>query len=108
MCCVFLCFKLFNNIPPLEAFKIGTPVIYPKLDGLKDQIQDAGILVDLHDPETLSTAIFDLIENKDYRNSLINKGFRMSKKLEKANKISTLNNILKNYLIKFSTFRNND
>ena len=52
-----------TNIPPLEAFKIGTPVIYPDLDGLKDQIQDAGLLVDLHDPETLSTSVLELIEN---------------------------------------------
>jgi glycosyltransferase involved in cell wall biosynthesis len=97
-----------TNIPPLEAFKIGTPVIYPDLVGLKDQIKDAGLLVDLHDPETLSNAILELIENNDLRENLINKGYKMSMELEKINRISTLNKILKNYLIKFSTFRNND
>ncbi len=96
-----------TNIPPIEAFKIGTPVIYPDLVGLKDQIQDAGVLVDLYDPESLSTSIKKLIENKDFRDNLINKGFQMSKKLENVNRIKTLNEILKNYLIKFSTFRDN-
>ena len=96
-----------TNIPPLEAFKIGTPVIYPDLVGLKDQIQDSGLLVDLHDPETLSNSILELIENNDLRKNLINKGYKMSMKLENINRISTLNDILKNYLIKLSTIRNN-
>jgi hypothetical protein len=62
----------------------------------------------LHDPETLSNSILELLENNDLREKLINKGYKMSMKFEKINRISTLNDILKNYLIKFSTFRNND
>ena len=50
-----------TNIPPFEAFKLGTPVIYPDLDGLRDQVEDAGLLVDLYDPETLAK-LFKLIK----------------------------------------------
>ncbi len=94
-----------TNIPPLEAFKLGTPVIYPDLDGLREQVQDAALLVDLYDPETLSTSLLNLIKDKNLRDNLINKGHILSKKIETFNRIKTLNDILKNYLIKFSTFR---
>ena len=43
-----------TNIPPLEAFNIGVPVIYPDLIGLRDQVGDAALLVDLNDPSSLS------------------------------------------------------
>ena len=56
-----------TNIPPLEAFKLGTPVIYPDLDGLRDQLEGAGLLVDLHDPETLSKCLLELIRKKNFR-----------------------------------------
>ena len=42
-----------TNIPPYEAFKLGTPVIYPNLEGLKDQIYEEG-LIDLNNPDSLA------------------------------------------------------
>ena len=94
-----------TNIPPLEAFKLGTPVIYPDLDGLRDQVKDAALLVNLYDPETLSKVLVNLINDKNLRVNLINKGHVLSKKIGTCNRIEILNDILKQYLIKFSTFR---
>ena len=44
-----------TNIPPLEAFAIGTPVIYSDLAGLREQVADAALLCDLKNPQNLVT-----------------------------------------------------
>ena len=94
-----------TNIPPLEAFKLGIPVIYPDIKGLKEQVKKSGLLVDLNDPETLSTCILDLIKNTNLRNDLINKGFKLSQEIDKINRVKTLNKILKKFSIKFNALR---
>ena len=94
-----------TNIPPLEAFKLGIPVIYPNLKGLKEQVKKSGLLVDLYDPETLSTCILDLIRNKNLRNDLIDRGFKLSQEIAKINRVKTLNKILNKFSIKFNALR---
>ena len=42
-----------TNIPPLEAFKLNVPVIYSDLPGLRDQVNDAALLLNLNDPKSL-------------------------------------------------------
>ena len=37
-----------TNIPPLEAFALGVPVLYSDLPGLKDQVGDSALLLDLN------------------------------------------------------------
>ena len=94
-----------TNIPPLEAFKLGTPVIYSDLDGLKDQVEDAGLLVDLYDPETLANCLSKLIKKKNFRNNIIEKGYILSKRIENIDRVKILNSILEKFSIKFNTFR---
>jgi len=45
---------LFKNLvifflwfSPLEAFKLGTPLVYSDLDGLKDQVKKAALLINV-------------------------------------------------------------
>ncbi|WP_236840752.1 glycosyltransferase [Bradyrhizobium sp. CCGE-LA001] len=47
-----------TNLPPLEAWAIGTPVIYP--EAFKAQAGDAAILFDYDDPHSLAEAIIAL------------------------------------------------
>ena len=94
-----------TNIPPFEAFKLGTPVIYPDLDGLREQVKDAGLLVDLYNPETLSKCLTKLIWKKNFRYKIIEKGYNLSRKFENIDRVKILNAILKKYVIKFYTFR---
>ena len=96
-----------TNIPPLEAFKLGTPIIYSDLDGLRDQVKDAGLLVDLYDAETLSNCILNLIKNTKLRSELINKGYKVYRQIENYDRIYTLNEILKDFIVKYSNFKNN-
>jgi glycosyltransferase involved in cell wall biosynthesis len=44
-----------TNLPPLEAWAVGTPVIYPQ--AFKDQVEDAAVLFDYDDPQSLADAI---------------------------------------------------
>jgi glycosyltransferase involved in cell wall biosynthesis len=47
-----------TNLPPLEAWAVGTPVIYP--EAFKAQAGDAAILFDYDDPRSLADAIVGL------------------------------------------------
>ncbi|GLR85450.1 glycosyltransferase family 4 protein [Bradyrhizobium iriomotense] len=47
-----------TNLPPLEAWAVGTPVIYP--EAFKAQTGDAAILFDYDDPRSLADAIISL------------------------------------------------
>ncbi|WP_027576381.1 glycosyltransferase family 1 protein [Bradyrhizobium sp. WSM1743] len=47
-----------TNLPPLEAWAVGTPVIYP--EAFKAQAGDAAILFDYDDPASLANAITSL------------------------------------------------
>lgn len=47
-----------TNLPPLEAWAVGTPVIYP--EAFKPQAGDAAILFDYDDPRSLADAIISL------------------------------------------------
>lgn len=47
-----------TNLPPLEAWAVGTPVIYP--EAFKAQAGDAAILFDYDDPRSLADAILNL------------------------------------------------
>jgi glycosyltransferase involved in cell wall biosynthesis len=44
-----------TNLPPLEAWAAGTPVIYP--EAFKAQVADAAILFDYDSPKSLAEAI---------------------------------------------------
>ena len=44
-----------TNLPPLEAWAVGTPVIYP--EAFKAQAGDAAILFDYDSPSSLADAI---------------------------------------------------
>ena len=94
-----------TNLPPLEAFKIGVPVIYPDLNGLREQVGNAALLIDLNDPNSLSEAIIKLLKNKNLKNDLITKGYKIANKSKNYNRIEALESILITFLQKYSNFR---
>ena len=78
-----------TNIPPLEAFSLGVPVLYSDLIGLKDQVSDAALLMDLKNPETMADHLSNLLNDKNFKNEVIQKGF---KRLEHFNQINRKKN----------------
>ena len=49
-----------TNIPPLEAWHFGRPVITSDIRGLREQTGDAGLLVDPRSPDALADAMLRL------------------------------------------------
>jgi glycosyltransferase involved in cell wall biosynthesis len=64
-----------DNLPPLEAFSLGCPVIASKVSGAQEQLGDAALLFDPKKPEDLALAIKTLYSNPDLREELIQRGF---------------------------------
>ena len=76
----FMTFFGPDNLPPLEAFALGTPVIASDVSGAKEQLGDAALLVDPKNPEQIAETIYTLYNNPQMRRELIEKGlYRVDK-----------------------------
>jgi glycosyltransferase involved in cell wall biosynthesis len=89
-----------TNIPPLEAFKLGVPVLYSDKKGLRDQVGNAALLMDLKDPNSLAIHLKNLIETKDLRQKLIKLGYERYKYYEDIDRIKILKNIFEDFSTK--------
>lgn len=58
----------------LEAMYTGLPVITTDIPGIRDHFSEYAILVPPRDPESLAKGIIDLINNRELRDKLSNKG----------------------------------
>lgn len=63
-----------TNLPPLEAFELGVPVLYPDKPGLREQVGDAALLMDLNDPSSLASHLYSLLTDDDLKSQLVEKG----------------------------------
>lgn len=63
-----------ENLPPLEAFALGCPVIASKVPGAEEQLQDAAIFVDPKSPDDIAKAVMRLQEDAGLRENLMVKG----------------------------------
>ncbi|HRB83439.1 MAG TPA: glycosyltransferase family 1 protein [Acinetobacter johnsonii] len=94
-----------TNIPPLEAFAIGTPVIYSDLAGLREQVADAALLCDLKNPQNLVEHLRLLLHNPDRRLELIEQGYRRLNELQKTSVSHVLMQIFDDFLIKLKCWK---
>ncbi|ARV61250.1 group 1 glycosyl transferase [Nostocales cyanobacterium HT-58-2] len=69
-----------DNLPPLEAFALGCPVVASKVTGAEEQLGDAALLVDPKDPEHIASAIKLLWDDISVRQQLIERGFERAMK----------------------------
>lgn len=63
-----------DNLPPLEAFALGCPVIASDIPGAREQLGDAALLVDPTDDEAWVQAIIRVMTDQATRKDLILKG----------------------------------
>jgi glycosyltransferase involved in cell wall biosynthesis len=90
-----------TNMPPLEAFKLNVPVLYSDLPGLRDQVNDAALLLDLDDPNSLVSNLKKLLSSDEERNNLINKGkLRYNEIVSKNNNHQILKKIIEDFMIR--------
>jgi glycosyltransferase involved in cell wall biosynthesis len=63
-----------ENLPPLEAFALGCPVIASDVPGGREQLGEAALFVDPRDPSSIAGAIKTLHDDNALRRTLIEKG----------------------------------
>jgi glycosyltransferase involved in cell wall biosynthesis len=64
-----------ENLPPLEAFALGCPVVAARVSSA-EQLGEAALIVDETDERAFAAALHDLRVNPDLRADLISKGRR--------------------------------
>lgn len=94
-----------TNLPPIEAFELGTPVLYSDLKGMRDQVDDAALMLDLSDSKILANHLKDLIENDKLRENLIQKGKKKIKDLNTFDHLEVIETIIKKFIFKRKTWK---
>jgi glycosyltransferase involved in cell wall biosynthesis len=64
-----------TNIPVVEAWSLGCPVLSSDIRGVREQVGDAGILVDPTDSHAIADAMYRLATNDALRVELRGRGF---------------------------------
>jgi glycosyltransferase involved in cell wall biosynthesis len=67
-----------ENLPPLEAFALGCPVIASEVSGAREQLQDAALFVDPTSPEQIADAVVRLAREQGLRQNLIDAGGKIA------------------------------
>lgn len=67
-----------DNIPPIEAFAAGCPVVAARVNGSQEQLGAAALLVDPRDEKCWVSAILRLTQEAGLRESLVAKGRRVA------------------------------
>jgi glycosyltransferase involved in cell wall biosynthesis len=65
-----------DNIPPLEAFAAGCPVVASQVKGAEEQLGDAAILFNPANPADMAEAMARVVDDPIKRSDLIDRGLR--------------------------------
>jgi len=60
-----------ENLPPLEAFALGCPVVASRIPGAEEQLGSAALLVAPQDPEDIAAAVMKLHQDAVLRERLV-------------------------------------
>lgn len=71
---IFVPFTGPENLPPLEAFALGCPVVAARWPGAEEQLGDAALLVDPRSPEAIADAVCRVLEDRELRRALVSRG----------------------------------
>ena len=83
-----------DNLPPLEAFSLGCPVIASEISGASEQLDNVVIFVDPTKPNQIAKAVKTLYEDESLRQILIERGYEKSAKWTGYNYINGIFDIL--------------
>ena len=86
-----------TNLPPLEAFGLGVPVLYSDKAGMRDQVGDAGLLMDLNDPASLADHLKNLIDDSQLRMRLVEAGKERLKFFDSMDRVGILKRVLEDF-----------
>ncbi len=89
-----------TNLPPLEAFYLGCPVLYSDLPGLREQVEGAALLMDLTDPISLAENLRKILNAPDEIATLVKNGKKKLESWQEHDYWLVLKNIFDDYAIK--------
>jgi glycosyltransferase involved in cell wall biosynthesis len=67
------------GLTPLEAMTCGAPVIVSNTSALPEVVGDAGLMIDPHDLEGLTVALWRMLTDRELRQSYVEKGWQRAK-----------------------------
>lgn len=80
------------GLPPLEAMACGCPVITSNVSSLPEVVGDSGILVNPDNVEEISSAIYKIIDDEEFKKKLSYQGIERAKKFSwEKTALETLN-----------------
>jgi glycosyltransferase involved in cell wall biosynthesis len=91
---VYLSFFGPENLPPLEAFSVGCPVIASRVNGASEQLGDAALLVSPTDIHEIALAIKSLLDSPQQREALVAHGFERAKRATSGGYVSQVFTLL--------------
>ena len=68
------------GLSPLESFSSGTPVVAGNNSSQPEVCENAAVLVDAYDPESITQGIVKILMDQNFKEELIKKGFSQAKK----------------------------
>jgi glycosyltransferase involved in cell wall biosynthesis len=71
---IYLTFFGPENLPPLEAFALGCPIVASDVSGAREQLGGAAVLVEPRDPHQVALAIKSLHDDPERREKLVRHG----------------------------------
>lgn len=86
-----------TNLPPLEAFQLGVPVLYSDKAGLREQVNGAALLMDLKDPSSMALHLRNLIMHRELREHLIEAGFEKLTQLNNYDRLGVLVGVIEDF-----------
>lgn len=86
-----------TNLPPLEAFQLGVPVLYSDKAGLSEQVGDAALLMDLSDPKSMADHLKCLITDDGLRCRLIQAGRARLAYFDSKDRAAILRSVIENF-----------
>jgi glycosyltransferase involved in cell wall biosynthesis len=86
-----------SNLPPLEAFNLGVPVLYSDKPGTRDQVGGAALLMDLQEPRSMAAHLASLIENPGLCETLVERGKAVLAQYSNEERLKVLTTVLRNF-----------
>jgi glycosyltransferase involved in cell wall biosynthesis len=86
-----------TNLPPLEAFSLGVPVLYPDKAGLRDQVGDGALLIDLADPGSMALHLKELVLRPELQEEMIRRGQDRLKTFSDETRVQVLDGVLRDF-----------
>lgn len=68
-----------DNLPPLEAFASGCPVVVADVPGAREQLAEAALYFNPSDPQEIAVKITEILRNEDCRRRLITDGMTIAR-----------------------------